>query len=120
MAIEQIYPEETTLFRVEVLQKIPNALARRGPSLIEALIADQASPWINPPEGSMAWRLTEIDQRLKVGDSHRAAELLAAAEPFLSCAEKAEVPEYWHLHGRMLSLSGDESASLEPSWKSRA
>lgn len=107
LAIEQKDPSLAPDARAELIYKIPTAITARGASLMEALASDQPAPWLNPPRGSLAWQLTEIEQHLRTGNTDETETLLASAQALLPKAEPAELPEYWFLKARFVSLNGE-------------
>ncbi|MEO7497928.1 MAG: DUF4365 domain-containing protein [Massilia sp.] len=111
-AIESSSPYSSPDERISILSEIPASISARGFSLIEALSYPQATPWLAPPQGSMAWHLLEAVESIKAGNAEEALEALNGAERMMAEAAPAEIPEYWLLLGKTLGLQGDDIGSL--------
>ncbi len=98
--------------RVALLENITEGIAARNVAFTEALAEPARDIWISPPQGSLAWMLTEARNSINVGRIAKCESFLRQAADKLNSATCLEKAEYWHLTGRLHNAYGaDELAS---------
>ena len=109
VGIAKISPDLDDSKRLALAQGVGGAVEGRSLAFVEALAAPPKGFWIEPPRGTLDWRLWSARKRLDSGQLAKARVELDEAASMLTAAAALTVAEYWFLRGRLANAEDDSS-----------
>lgn len=112
VTVKQSKPNLTFQERIDYVQKIVPGIEQRSASLIDALIDDVDSSWVEAPEGTLPWCIQNARSALQAGNAIDTQAALIEAEKLLAKAKPIEEADYWHMVGRLCAFELKNEESL--------
>ena len=106
-------PDLNASERVVMLESITESIGARNVAFTEALAEPARDIWISPPQGSLAWTLTEARNSINVGKIDKCESFLRQAADNLDSATSLERAEHSHLTGRVHTVHGADELAAE-------
>lgn len=113
IVIERDKPSLTAYERADFVSKLAPGLEKRSAALLDSLVEEPTSSWVEAREGTLQWYLKEATSALRSGNAEEAQRVVSIAEGFLSGAKQLEQADYWHVVGRLRTFSLDGSGARD-------
>ena len=110
-AISGVANEDASLEPVGSVDRLAMRIRHGGHSFLEPILTESSTPWVKPPEGSIADILSTAAEHLRKSDDHNAGELLERVSNKLSTLSPQEQAEYQYLLGSIYSLRGSSGVA---------
>ncbi|WP_440216649.1 DUF4365 domain-containing protein [Chromobacterium piscinae] len=111
--VESDKPALSAAERAEIASKMVRNLDSKSADLINALVDDSQSSWVEAVTGSLQWHLREASEALRSGRGEDAKRALEAGAKLLDDAKRLEMADYWHQVGRLRSFMLDDAGARD-------
>ncbi|MHB8744073.1 MAG: DUF4365 domain-containing protein [Sulfuricaulis sp.] len=99
--------------RAALVTRLPAGLARRSPSLIDAIADAPSSSWVEAKEGTTPWHLREAATATSAGRTDAAERHLKHVADVLTTLTPVEQADYWRQLGRVELHQGKNAQACD-------